>query len=80
VACAFYTPQDVAKILNLSADMVYDMLREEQLPAVRLGGGKRQLWRIPMREFHLYLETLRSGPRFDASEERAGGPESGAKR
>jgi excisionase family DNA binding protein len=65
VVCEFYTPKDVAVRLNLSTDMVYTMLREEQLPAVRLGTGKRQLWRIPIADFEKFLKSVRTGPRFD---------------
>lgn len=61
VACEYYTPNDVATILNLSPDMVYDLLREGMLPAIRLGSGRRQLWRIPIRDFRLYLESIRTG-------------------
>lgn len=62
VACEYYTPVDVATILNLSPDMVYDLLREGQLPAIRLGSGRRQLWRIPIIHFRHYLESIRTGP------------------
>jgi excisionase family DNA binding protein len=62
VACEYYTPIDVATILNLSPDMVYDLLREGLLPAIRLGSGRRQLWRIPVRAFREHLEVIRTGP------------------
>ncbi len=62
VSCEYYTPNDVATILNLSPDMVYDLLREGLLPAIRLGSGRRQLWRIPIRDFREYLQAIRSGP------------------
>jgi excisionase family DNA binding protein len=65
VTCEYYTPNDVAIILNLSPDMVYDLLREGQLPAIRLGSGRRQLWRIPIREFRWYLAAIRTGPLLD---------------
>ena len=65
ITCEYYTPKDVAVRLNLSTDMVYTMLREEQLPAVKLGTGKRQLWRIPIADFELFLESVRTGPRFN---------------
>ena len=65
VSCEFYTPKEVALRLNLSVDMVYDLLREEQLPAIRLGTGKRQIWRIPIKPFELYLKSIRTGPGFD---------------
>jgi excisionase family DNA binding protein len=66
VACEFLTPRDLAVILNLSTDMVYSLLREGELPAIRLGTGKRQVWRIPQDEFRRYLDTIRTGPRFAA--------------
>ena len=58
----YYTPKEVSILLNLSIDTVYDMLREEQLPAIRLGTGKRQLWRIPIAEFRSFLNSIRTGP------------------
>jgi excisionase family DNA binding protein len=69
VSCEYYTPIDVATILNLSPDMVYDLLREGLLPAIRLGSGRRQLWRIPIRDFRCYLESIRTGPEIVAEDE-----------
>lgn len=71
VACGYYTPKEIATILNLSIDMVYDLLREGRLPAIRLGAGKRQMWRIPKEEFEIYIQNARSGPSF-IEEERDG--------
>jgi excisionase family DNA binding protein len=65
VTCEYYTPIDVATILNLSPDMVYDLLREGLLPAIRLGSGRRQLWRIPITAFRAHLEVIRTGPGSD---------------
>jgi excisionase family DNA binding protein len=65
VACEYFTPRDLALILNLSTDMVYSMLREGELPAIRLGTGKRQVWRVPQREFRQYIDSIRTGPRFE---------------
>ena len=62
ISAEYYTPKEVSMLLNLSIDTVYDMLREEQLPAIRLGTGKRQLWRIPIDEFHRFLLSIRTGP------------------
>ena len=67
VSCEYYTPLDVATILNLSPDMVYDLLREGLLPAIRLGSGRRQLWRIPIRDFRRYLEATRTGPEIEVA-------------
>ena len=64
IACEFYTPKEVAKILSLSKDMVYDMLREGKMPAIKLGTGKRQTWRIPKKDFEIYLKSIRSGPSY----------------
>jgi excisionase family DNA binding protein len=71
VACGYYTPKEVATILNLSIDMVYDLLREGRLPSIRLGAGKRQMWRIPKEEFEIYIKNARSGPSF-VDEEQGG--------
>ena len=64
VACEYYTPKEVATILNLSKDMVYDMLREGRMPAIKLGTGKRLTWRIPKEDFDVYLKSIRSGPSY----------------
>jgi len=61
VSCEYFTPQEVAVRLKLSIDMVYDLLREGQIPAIRIGRGKRQLWRIPQEEFEEYLAMIRVG-------------------
>jgi excisionase family DNA binding protein len=65
IGCEYFTPRDLAVILNLSTDMVYSMLREGELPAIRLGTGKRQVWRVPQRDFRLYLDSIRTGPKFN---------------
>jgi excisionase family DNA binding protein len=59
---AFLTPREVAGMLNLSTDTVYTMLREGELPAIRLGAGKRQVWRIPLIELRRFLDAKRTGP------------------
>lgn len=43
---AFYTPAEVAKILNISLRQVYFMVHSEELPSRRFGRGKRSI-RIP---------------------------------
>ena len=65
VGCGFYTPKEVATILNLSLDMVYDLLRDGRMPAIRLGTGRRPTWRIPKDGFEVYLRSLRTGPGYD---------------
>gem|GEM_PF-2516136 len=65
VGCGFYTPKEVATILNLSLDMVYDLLRDGKMPAIRLGSGRRPTWRIPKDGFEIYLKSLRTGPGYD---------------
>ncbi len=75
VACGYFTPKEVATILNLSIDMVYDLLREGRLPSIRLGAGKRQMWRIPKEEFEVYIQSARSGPNI-IDEEHVGSQQS----
>jgi excisionase family DNA binding protein len=65
IECEYYTPKEVATILNLSMDMVYDLLREGQLPAIRLGTGKRQMWRIPKAGFEEYVERASTTQPYD---------------
>ena len=55
VKCEYYTPREVATVLNLSTDLVYGLLREGRMPAVKLGTGKRMIWRIPKTGFAEYI-------------------------
>lgn len=55
VQCEYYTPREVATVLNLSTDLVYGLLRRGKMPAVKLGTGKRMVWRIPMSGFAEYI-------------------------
>jgi excisionase family DNA binding protein len=57
VRCEFYTPKEVAQVLNLSTDLVYDLLRDGKLPAVKLGTGKRMVWRIPIDGLQSMLDS-----------------------
>lgn len=56
IRCEFYTPKEVAQVLNLSTDLVYDLLRDGKMPAVKLGTGKRMVWRIPINGLQSMLE------------------------
>ena len=55
VQCEYYTPREIATLLNLSTDLVYGLLREGGMPAVKLGTGKRMIWRIPKTGFAEYI-------------------------
>ena len=55
IQCEYYTPREVATVLNLSTDLVYDLLRDGRMPAVKLGTGKRMIWRIPKSGFAEYI-------------------------
>jgi len=65
VVCEYYTPKEVATILNLSMDVVYDLLRDGKMPAINLGTGKRRLWRIPKHEFVEYITSVHRLPEYD---------------
>jgi len=57
IKCEYYTPKEVAQVLNLSTDLVYDLLREGKLPAVKLGTGKRIVWRIPINGLNNHINN-----------------------
>jgi excisionase family DNA binding protein len=52
----FYTVAETASILRLSKKSVYDLIRENRLPAIRL--GKRQL-RISFKDLEAFIEQKR---------------------
>ena len=45
---------DVAKILNISAAQAYALVRNKELPAIRIGG--RGQWRIETSELEAYIK------------------------
>jgi excisionase family DNA binding protein len=47
------SPQDVARRLKVSVRLIYNLIHDKKLGAVRIGG----LWRIPESE----LQSLREG-------------------
>ena len=65
VVCAYYTPKEIATILNLSMDVIYDLLRDGRLPAIKMGTGKRQLWRVPKHEFAEFITSIQRVPEYD---------------
>lgn len=69
VQCEFYTPREVAKVLNLSTDLVYGLLREGTMPAIKLGNGKRMIWRIPKAGFVDYIGQHSVGRKIPASDD-----------
>lgn len=52
----YYTPAEVAEMLNLKRDSVTKSLRRGVMPGYKVGGA----WRINKKEFARYLETQRN--------------------
>lgn len=52
----FLTLADVAEILNISAAQTYALVRNGDLPAIKVGG--RGQWRIESRELETYIERM----------------------
>ncbi len=54
-----YSPGEVADLLGLGKSKIYDMIRRQELPYVKLGS----LTRIPRSALETWLrENLKSGP------------------
>jgi excisionase family DNA binding protein len=49
---AVYTVKEVSVLLSISLGGTYTLVREGQIPAIKLGGR----WVIPKRRFHAWLE------------------------
>ncbi len=52
----FLTPQEVAPILRVSKRHVLRMAERKELPAIRLGRGKKTLWRFNRAELVAWLQ------------------------
>lgn len=52
----FLQLSDVAEILNISAAQTYALVRNGDLPAVKIGG--RGQWRVEQAELEKYIERL----------------------
>lgn len=53
----YLTPKEVAELLKLSLSMVYKLLREGDLPHVRIGRSRR----IRREDLEKYIQTHRTG-------------------
>jgi excisionase family DNA binding protein len=51
---AVYTVREVSAMLSLSLGGTYQLCRERQIPALKLGGR----WVIPKSRFHTWLDNL----------------------
>lgn len=51
------TPAEVAERLNVSEAQVYTLLRNNELPGLKI--GRRGLWRIDPGQLAEYIETLK---------------------
>jgi excisionase family DNA binding protein len=57
----FLTLADVAETLNISAAQTYALVRNGELPAIKIGG--RGQWRIEARELEGFIERMYSQTR-----------------
>jgi len=56
VAPRFLTLADVAETLNISASQTYALVRNGDLPAIKIGG--RGQWRVEASELEAYIARL----------------------
>jgi excisionase family DNA binding protein len=52
----FLTLADVAEVLNISASQVYALVRNEELPAIKIGG--RGQWRVERDKLEEYIARM----------------------
>jgi excisionase family DNA binding protein len=52
----FLTLADVAEVLNISTSQVYALVRNEQLPAIKIGG--RGQWRVERDKLEDYIQRM----------------------
>jgi len=52
----FLTLADVAEVLNISASQVYALVRNGDLPAIKIGG--RGQWRVERTQLEGYIERM----------------------
>ena len=52
----FLTLADVAETLNISASQTYALVRNGDLPAIKVGG--RGQWRVEATELEVYIQRL----------------------
>jgi excisionase family DNA binding protein len=52
----FLTLADVAEVLNISTSQVYALVRNEQLPAIKIGG--RGQWRVERDKLEDYIRRM----------------------
>jgi excisionase family DNA binding protein len=52
----FLTLADVAEVLNISTSQVYALVRNEQLPAIKIGG--RGQWRVEASQLEDFIQRM----------------------
>ena len=52
----FLTLADVAEVLNISASQAYALVRNGELPAIKVGG--RGQWRVEASELESYIQRM----------------------
>lgn len=53
--------EDAAKLLNVSRNRMFDLIRQRQVASVKIGGSRR----IPVRALAAYLDQLEADGAFD---------------
>ncbi|MET0740017.1 MAG: helix-turn-helix domain-containing protein [Candidatus Nanopelagicales bacterium] len=61
MAPRFLTLTDVAEVLNISASQTYALVRNGELPAIKIGG--RGQWRVEASKLEAYIQKLYSETR-----------------
>jgi excisionase family DNA binding protein len=49
----YFTPEDLAEILNLPISSVYKMLREQKIAGIRIGN----LWRVSKTDLDTFIQN-----------------------
>lgn len=65
-----YSVPEVARILGLGRGIVYELVRQGQIPALRCGSR----WIIPRRRFHAWLDAADPRDGADSATPRARAP------
>lgn len=52
----FFTLEQVAQYLNISAPQAYSLVRSGDLPAMKIGG--RGVWRVDRRQLDAYVDRV----------------------
>jgi excisionase family DNA binding protein len=65
VSRAVYTVKETAALLALSVNTTYQLIRDGEIPAIKLGGK----WAVPKRRLHAWLDQLPTADTTDVARE-----------